>query len=102
METKKLPIIDGTTEGDISLEDILQSGFYEVRAYTRYMTNWGKDVCFSRVFPVFNKPKEKGNYSKKVMFDKSNRDMAYNQQEDNTVVLRKNFPSHFILKEGNL
>ena len=34
-----------------------------MRAYTRYMTNWGANACFSRVVPVFKKPKEEGDYS---------------------------------------
>ncbi|MBQ8361892.1 MAG: hypothetical protein IJX44_08115 [Bacteroidaceae bacterium] len=41
----------------------LPSGFYEVRAYTRGMLNWGTNVCFSRVFPVFDIPEREGDYS---------------------------------------
>ncbi|MCM1313462.1 MAG: hypothetical protein NC206_08630 [Bacteroides sp.] len=69
MKTKKLAIIDGTAEGTISLDDILLSGFYEVRAYTRYMTNWGTDACFSRIIPVFDKPEKNGDYSHHTMTD---------------------------------
>ena len=39
------------------------SGLYEVRAYTRYMTNWGTNAVFSRVIPVFKTPKQEGDYS---------------------------------------
>ncbi|MBR5774680.1 MAG: hypothetical protein IKY42_00260 [Bacteroidaceae bacterium] len=39
------------------------SGYYEVRAYTRAMLNWGTDICFSRVFPVFDTPEYEGDYS---------------------------------------
>lgn len=45
----------------------LPSGYYEVRAYTRAMLNWGTDVCFSRVFPVFDTPELEGDYSKLTM-----------------------------------
>lgn len=65
--TQKLPIKNGTAYGDLSLENILSSGYYEVRAYTRYMTNWGSDYVFSRVFPVFNAPQTKGDYSHMVI-----------------------------------
>lgn len=43
------------------------SGFYEVRAYTKYMLNFGEDVIFSRLLPVFDKPKEEGNFEEKNM-----------------------------------
>lgn len=65
VETQKLQIgKDGTAHGDILLDKILGTGFYEVRAYTRYMTNWGEDGIFSRVFPVFKKPEREGDYSR--------------------------------------
>ena len=64
VERQKLKIRDGMAYGDISLDSILSSGFYEVRAYTRYMMNFGSDAAFSRVFPVFNKPERNGDYSR--------------------------------------
>lgn len=67
VETRKLPVVNGEANGDITLDSIYGSGFYEVRAYTRYMTNWGNGGIFSRVFPVFNAPKKDGDYSKMVM-----------------------------------
>lgn len=45
----------------------LPSGYYEVRAYTRAMLNWGEDICFSRVFPVFDTPEREGDYSHLAM-----------------------------------
>lgn len=45
----------------------LPAGYYEVRAYTRAMLNWGADVCFSRVFPVFDFPEHEGDYSQLTM-----------------------------------
>lgn len=55
MERKLLRIEDGQATGEFKLELPIQEGFYEVRAYTREMLNWGSDVCFSRVVPIFNK-----------------------------------------------
>lgn len=46
---------DGTCDGEIFLDPLYLSGYYEVRAYTRYMLNWGDEAVFSRVFPVFDK-----------------------------------------------
>lgn len=65
--TKKYKISNGVTHGDITLGNMPSSGFYEVRAYTRYMLNWGSDAVFSRVFPVFRSPEKTGAYSRKVM-----------------------------------
>lgn len=65
--TKKLKITNGTAHGDIRLNEIQLSGFYEVRAYTRYMLNWGREAIFSRVFPVFKRPKTDGDYTQKVL-----------------------------------
>lgn len=49
----------------ISIKRIYRSGFYEVRAYTRGMLNFGDDCVFSRVFPVYDEPEKDGNYSEK-------------------------------------
>lgn len=67
IETRKLPIEHGEAYGDIKLDSVYTTGFYEVRAYTRYMTNWGNTGIFSRVFPVFKHPKTEGDYSKMLI-----------------------------------
>jgi len=67
-ERRTLKVVDGIADGDIKLDSIVgASGFYEVRAFTRYMSNWGTSAAFSRVFPIFNKPKVEGNYSNAVI-----------------------------------
>ena len=56
VETKKFKLDEkGTCNGEFELKPSLLSGYYEVRAYTRYMLNWGDDAIFSRVFPVYDK-----------------------------------------------
>jgi hypothetical protein len=65
LETKKLKIEDGTCNGEFFLTPFnyeYLAGFYEVRAYTKMMLNFGEDVIFSRVFPVYNPPEEDGKY----------------------------------------
>lgn len=66
-QTLKFPIRNGQAYGDIELKDLLISGFYEIRAYTRYMLNWGADAIFSRIIPIFEIPKKYGDYSKPVL-----------------------------------
>lgn len=46
----------GRAEGCFPLTLPVKSGFYEVRAYTREMVNWGTEACYSRVVPVFSRP----------------------------------------------
>lgn len=54
----------GQAHGNFALTPPLQNGFYEIRAYTRAMTNWfgaqdeGAKGYFSRVFPLFELPKK--------------------------------------------
>lgn len=67
IDTKKLYVENGQAEGCIHLENVYETGFYEIRAYTRYMTNWGNAAIFSRVIPVFNAPLVEGDYSHQVM-----------------------------------
>ena len=70
VETKKYKLDDnGCCNGEFELTPLLLSGYYEVRAYTRYMLNWGKDAVFSRVFPVFDKVNA-DNWDFKNMLDR--------------------------------
>ena len=64
IECKKLAVSDGQAHGDFSLERPMESGFYEIRAYTRYMLNWDSPGIFSRVFPIFIRTESPGNYAK--------------------------------------
>lgn len=60
--TQKYEINNGRSHGRIYLDTrTFYSGFYELRAYTRYMTSFDKEVVYSRIFPVYSFPEE-GNY----------------------------------------
>ena len=66
VETKKLKIEEGRCHNGFELSPAqLSPGFYEVRAYTRVMLNW-EGSYFSRVFPVFNKPENEGDYQMRM------------------------------------
>ena len=68
VDKRILKIENGQCHGDFSLNHLpFYSGFYEVRAYTKYMLNFGDDVIFSRLFPVFDKPKTEGAFEEKNM-----------------------------------
>ena len=105
IETKKFCIKDGEADGCLKLDDkILESGFYEVRAYTRYMTNWDNDCIFSRVFPIFKKPTKEGDYSKRVIAEHSyvQRLPDYRESADTLKVKVKKINARFYPEGGNL
>jgi len=63
VETKKLKLENGVCHGDFKLNTTGYAGFYEVRAYTLYMQNFGQKNYFSRVFPVYDVPETAGKYA---------------------------------------
>lgn len=70
VETKKYKLDDsGSCHGEFELNPLLLSGYYEVRAYTRYMLNRNSEVAYSRVFPVFDKVNA-NNWDFKNMLDR--------------------------------
>lgn len=70
LQRQILPIeSNGRCNGSFTLTHLpFYSGFYEVRAYTKYMLNFGDDAIYSRIIPVFDRPEEEGNYEEKRMF----------------------------------
>lgn len=110
---RKLLLNNGLARGDFKLDELLLSGFYEVRAYTRYMVNWGVDACFSRVLPIFKEPKEAGDYSQMTIDQFSYRQRLMNRRSDelrgdtiNAELERRNHRGdisvHFYPEGGNL
>ena len=43
MERKKMSLENGMCHGDFVLKEDYRTGYYEIRAYTRYMLNWGNE-----------------------------------------------------------
>lgn len=66
LETKKLEIVNGQCPGDFYLSTFnydYHPGYYQVRAYTKNMLNFGEETVFSRVFPVFKELEKAGEYT---------------------------------------
>lgn len=72
---QKLKVIAGQCDGAIPLWDaataqarekrgIMEypSGFYEIRAYTQNMLDFSEEAIFSRVIPVYTKPRQQGDF----------------------------------------
>jgi len=91
VERKLIEMKEGRGKGFFDLNNLIQySGFYELRAYTRWQLNWGEhehkhpssfgfmfrdkesereffrdyDKLYSRVFPVYDKPLTPGDYTR--------------------------------------
>ena len=88
VELQKIKMDEGYGHGSFALADTLYGGYYELRAYTRWQLNWGQyehphttkvnhwfynkkmeyeyyrdyDKLYSRVFPVYDKPKREGEF----------------------------------------
>ena len=92
VERQQLEMPDGTAHGAFVLKDSLYAGYYELRAYTRWILNFGQyehphsawvenafyntqmakdffrdyDKLYSRVFPVYDHPEEEGHFVKEM------------------------------------
>ncbi|WP_041620144.1 hypothetical protein [Paludibacter propionicigenes] len=63
-----LKVENGRCHGSFKLSKLpFYSGFYEVRAYTKYMLNFGEETIFSRTFAVYDKPTKPGAYEEKSL-----------------------------------
>ena len=97
----------GHTCGQFVLKDSLYSGYYELRAYTRWMLNFNVshrqysrddrhlfynnqmaadffrewDGLFSRVLPVYSKPENQGDYDGKYMYARPKQDVRREPKE---------------------
>jgi hypothetical protein len=54
VDSKKLPVIDGTVIGNFDLPSNLKQGVYVIRAYTKWVTNVDPSFVFKKSFAVFN------------------------------------------------
>lgn len=62
-----LKIEEGIACGQFNLKKRMLPGYYEVRAYTSWMRNWGDLNYFSRVFPFYAAPAVGGEYKKELI-----------------------------------
>lgn len=94
VQRKQLELKNGQVHGDFALQDTLYGGYYELRAYTRWQLNWGEyqhdheaveekwffskriaqeyyrdyEKLYSRVFPVYDKPRNPGEFEHFMTF----------------------------------
>lgn len=111
------------TCGQFALKDSLYSGYYEIRAYTRWMLNFNVKLrpytrddralfynyqmaadyyrdwedLYSRVVPVYSRPREAGDYDGKYMYARPKREAPFVKKDK---LLCKFFPEGGTLVEG--
>lgn len=68
MDRQIVKLHDGEGEGQISLANAFFTGYYEVRAYTKWMLSFGGDTpqYFSRVIPVYRRPLSASEASRSI------------------------------------
>ena len=102
IDKRSLRIEKGRCSGNFELNQIpFHSGFYEIRAYTKYMTNFGEGTIFSRIFPVFDLPQKDGDYSERRMVRMQNIN-AKSQNRRNMVFRNDKINLKFFPEGGNL
>jgi len=59
-----IPLLDAATAQSREKRGIMEypSGFYEIRAYTQNMLDFSEEAIFSRVIPVYTKPKQQTDF----------------------------------------
>lgn len=75
LERLKLKVTAGQADGCFPLQDVstgqsrekrgminYPSGYYEIRAYTQNMLDFDPDAMFTRVFPIYTRPKHYGDF----------------------------------------
>ncbi|MBR1484628.1 MAG: hypothetical protein IJ612_02915 [Prevotella sp.] len=113
----------GHTCGQFALRDSLYSGYYELRAYTRWMLNFNVrehryslhdtwvfynrqmaadyyrvwDGLYSRVLPIYSKPEEPGDYDARRMYQRPKTRLPKQKKDDLVVTF---FPEGGHLIEG--
>ena len=124
VERQQLEMPEGTAQGTFVLTDSLYSGYYELRAYTRWMLNFGRyehphsesvedafynkkmakdffrdyDKLYSRVFPVYDQPSESGEYIKDMTLRPLRR--YFRERKGKPELSLKFFPEGGTLIEG--
>jgi hypothetical protein len=58
----------GYGNGDFSLSDKLESGTYQLRAYTNYMRNFGDQLFFSKDLMIISPSKDSSNTAEKIEY----------------------------------
>ena len=76
----KLPMVNGLTWGDIKLNDTIKAGYYNIRAYTRWMQNTDSRFFFYKTIRIINAIPNIENASIKPIHSKHKNNIEVNNQ----------------------
>ena len=112
VERQKIELKQGQGYGSFCLADTLYGGYYELRAYTRWQLNWGQtehkhssyaekwffspelardyyrdyEKLYSRVFPVYDHPREAGDYAQEMTMRPLQRQVGQTEEKPRAMV----------------
>lgn len=90
IERKIIRIDEGLGKGDFKLKDTLQSGWYQIRAYTNWMRNFGNDFVFQKKIYI----------TKTTFVAETNSTKNVNQKAQNAVVIPQSKKTITFFPEG--
>ncbi len=82
-----LKSVDGRFHGSLLVDETpFYSGYYEIRAYTKYMLNFGQQAMYSRVIPVFAEPKTEGDWADRRMLKYGSSKHPFNRPKPANII----------------
>jgi len=96
--SKNLKIENGGCHGEFILRKPLESGFCEIRAYTRYMLNFGQENLFSRVLPIFDQVLSDGGPNQRTLSNRKYAIPVKRLKEPTTDLKKKKSPAEVVLQ----
>ena len=112
-ETRKLKVVDGQADGVFPLVDPstgqargvrgmlnYPSGFYEIRAYTQNQLDFSQEAIFSRVIPVYTRPRHDGDYDNSKVIEEKKPEL--DPQREKTDVQKRDIEVAFYPEGGDI
>ena len=114
-ESLKLKVVAGQADGVFSLIDPstvqgrsqrgminYPSGFYEIRAYTQNQLDFPQNAIFSRILPVYTRPKHDGDYGNSLVQEENKKERNYDPLREETDVQKRDIEVAFYPEGGDI
>lgn len=92
-------LINGEGNGQLVLPQTMMTGYYEVRAFTRWMLGFGEQQYFSRTFPIYQ-PSNSDNPERSITTYRLNKSMKQRPVSSDEKFMIRFFPEGGQLVEG--
>ena len=101
VEHKKIRMENGMCHGNFILEDDYRTGYYEMRAYTRYMLNWGNDYSDVSLGNIITSVTE-GQVAVGTLYPDTDLRSLPEYEENTSPIQYANLPHDELIKVSNL